>query len=275
MISILSADSYGGFASWINGPDEGHNPGGQPIFIGRVTWPGSEEPVDTVIKLYPADSCGVANEVIGYVANAKGGIVQPPRGGVLVLPTSMLPPFAIDTQKYTQQGSGVAVCWATPFIQGAKPFRFYRRLAAFDRSRLTAFLKSKFCHMLTCVDHVTGNNDRTDANFMCLDDFKYIAIDQGSVAGGFYWHINWPEDAPKNQLFELARTELVASHFASWQADTLTQAGISNGIWPETIDLIRTNLEGILAPAEIDTIVDYMHSRATVKTLAQATGHLF
>ncbi|WP_232346244.1 hypothetical protein [Cupriavidus sp. USMAA2-4] len=271
----MTSDVYGGFASWIESADTAHAPGAQPIYVGRVTWPGTTEAEDTVIKLYPASSCGVANEVIGYIANAKRGIPQPPRGGIILLPEATLPAFALDVAKYVDKKSGFAVCWATSLVQNAKPFKFYRRLVAFDRTRLNAFLKSNFCHTLTGLDHITGNNDRSDANFMCVDDLKYLAIDQGSIGGSDHWHINWVDDNPKNQLLALARDELAVSQYAAWQAHALSESNTTRDLWPQTNSELQTNLKPLLKADQIATILEYMSGRATITTLAQATGQLF
>ncbi|BDB29519.1 hypothetical protein CTP10_R69340 (plasmid) [Cupriavidus sp. P-10] len=274
MISVLHADAYCGFSAWINDHDAVHATGAQPVFVGRVLWPGASEPEDTVIKLYPADSCGVANEAIGFTANAIRGVSQPARGGVILLPQGMLPTFGADLTAYVDKGAGLAVCWAATFVQNAKPFRFLRRLASFNQSQLAAFFKSKFAHVLTGVDHVTGNSDRSDANFLYLDDMKYMAIDQGSVGGGPCWHTSWPDEMALNQLNLMARRELTPSQLSSWYTSVLQEGMATQDVWPAVSERVRGDLAGLLGPAQIDTIVEYMSARASNGTLAHACGRL-
>ncbi|CAM3391753.1 MULTISPECIES: hypothetical protein [Cupriavidus] len=274
MISVLHADAYCGFSGWVSDHDAVHATGAQPVFVGRVLWPGASEPEDTVIKLYPTDSCGVANEVIGFTANAVRGVDQPARGGVILLNREMLPVFDADVTAYVDRSTGLAVCWAATLVQNAKPFRFLRRLSTFDQDQLAAFFRSKFAHILTGVDHATGNSDRSDANFLYLDDMKYVAIDQGAVGGGPYWHSSWPDETAGNQLNLAAQREMTASQLSSWYASVLQEGLKTQDIWPEVSNQLRRDLIGLLDSEQIDTIVEYMSTRASNGTLAQACGRL-
>lgn len=272
MVSVLQADAYCGFSAWIHDHDAAHVSGAQPVFVARVMWPGSIEPEDAVIKLYPADSCGVANEVIGYTANAARGVAQPSRGGVLLLPRSMLPVFEGDLSVFLDPRENLAVCWVASFVQNAKPFRFLRRLASFNRCQLDAFFKSEFAHVLTSIDHVTGNSDRSDANFLYRDDMTYVAIDQGAIAGGPHWHATWPDDMAPNQLNVMARNAMTASQLSCWFASVLREGNATQAAWPSVTEQLRTNLAGLLDAEHIDTIVNYMSARASNEALAQACG---
>ncbi|SOY55777.1 hypothetical protein [Cupriavidus taiwanensis] len=274
MISVLQADAYCGFSAWISAHDEGHREGAQPVFVGRILWPGCDEAEDAVIKLYPTDSCGVANEVVGFTANAIRGVPQPAKGAVILLPQAILPAFEIDLSPYVDKGTGLAVCWVATLVQSARPFRFLRRLASFEQNQLAAFFKSKFAHMLAGVDHITGNSDRSDANFLYLDDMKYVAIDQGSVGGGPYWHSSWPDDRATNQLHLMAEREMTASQLPAWYTSVLREGLATQELWHSVSDELRQNLVGLLDSDQIETIVEYMSARSSNGTLAQACGRL-
>lgn len=261
MITILTSDAYRGFSAPINAIAEHAKPGAQPIFVGRVIWPGSEEPEDVVIKVYEPLTCGVANEVIGYTANALRGISQPKRGGILLLPASLLPPLGVDLTSLLDPESGLAVCWITSLEQHARPFRYVRRLSTFTEKQLQAFYKSRFCLSLTGVDHVTGNNDRHDGNFLYLDDLQYLAIDQGSVGGSVTWHTIWPDETARNELLALVQENLSASQLAVWHSNALIEFYKTETIWNNVSEKLSELLRGLLTQDQIDTITSYMDRR--------------
>lgn len=274
MITILAADSYKGYSAPMQNSREEPFVSAQPIFIGRVLWPGSKEPEDTVIKMYKAATCGTANEAIGYAANALRGVKQPSKGAILLLSRRELPKFDIELDEFIDEATGFTACWATSLEQNTTPFCFVRRLPSFSEKQIKAFYKSTFCHRLVTVDHVTGNNDRHEGNFLYADDLNYLAIDQGCIGGGLHWHTMWPDMNPKNTLLLLAKNTLKPSELSKWEADAIMEHERSQTAWPGNLDQIGAALEGILESDEIKTIVEYMRNRAIGTTFVASCGNL-
>ncbi|WP_290602352.1 hypothetical protein [Janthinobacterium sp.] len=274
MITVLTQDSYRGFSAPLTTAGGSVNVGVQPIFIGRVLWPGSSSPEDAVIKLYRSDTCGPANEVIGYAANAERAVNQPKKSAILLLSKRELPDLGIDLDDFLDSHTGLTACWATSLEQGTQPFKFVRRLSSFSSKKLTAFFKSRFCRILAAVDHVTGNNDRHDGNYLYLDDLQYLAIDQGCVGGGLRWHTTWPDRHARNELFHFAQSELSALDFAAWKAEAIMEHERSQHAWSLFLGKLRVALTGILESGEIDMIVEYMQERADGPKFAVSCGKL-
>jgi hypothetical protein len=274
MITILTPDSYRGFSAQLGNTQVAAEKAAQPIFVGRVLWPGLNEPEEVVIKLYETDSCGVANEVIGYVANALRGVRQPKRGGILLLSERELPDLHRTLDNFVDKNTGLAACWITSFEQNAQPFRYIRRLSSFSRKQTDAFYKSPFCVKLVTVDHVTGNNDRHEGNFLYEDDLKYLAIDQGCVGGGKYWHKSWPDASARNELALLAQKFLHGSQLAKWQADAIMEYEKSQSGWPGILAQISLIMPSLLEKDEIETIVEYMQARTAGTAFAISCGRL-
>lgn len=273
MISILTADSYRGFSSLLES-SVCANAGAQPIFVGRVLWPGASEPDDAVIKLYESDSCGIANEAIGFAANCMRGVKQPRHGAILLLSPRELPKLDVALTKYIDAGTGIAACWATSLEQNAKPFRFVRRIPTFTASQINAFYKSLFCRLLTSVDHVTGNSDRHEGNFLYLDDLSYLAIDHGCVGGGPRWHSSWPDPSPRNELLALVENTLNSSELSLWKAATILDHERSQASWVVHFKALASELTGILDAGQIETIIEYMAERANGTNYAVGCGRL-
>jgi hypothetical protein len=273
MISILTADSYRGFSSMLESSVPVKS-GAQPTFVGRVLWPGTSEPDDAVIKLYESDSCGIANEAIGFAANSMRGVKQPRYGAILLLSQRELPKLNLDLTKYIDAGTGIAACWATSLEQQTKPFRFVRRIPTFTASQISAFYKSQFCRVLTSVDHVTGNNDRHEGNFLYLDDLSYLAIDQGCVGGGAKWHASWPDPRPRNELLALVETTLSPSELSLWKAAAILDHERSQASWVSHFNVLASELTGILDEDQIETIIEYMAERANGTNYAVGCGRL-
>ncbi|RJF99052.1 hypothetical protein [Noviherbaspirillum saxi] len=273
MIEILTSDAYRGFSASIQDNPQAET-GAQPIFVGRLAWPEQEDVVDAVIKLYGATTCGIANEVIGYVVNALVGVNQPRRGAVLLLPREVLPPFDFDLTPYVDQATGTAVCWVTSFEQNTKPFRYIRKLSSFTDQRLQAFYKSVFCQLLTGVDHATGNNDRHEGNFLYIDDLHYLAIDQGNIGGGQFWHQLWPDNNARNELLQLVQKHLNASQIAVWHTQALTNYQKIYTAWNNISEHLSDLLVGLLTKEQIDTIISYMNERVHGNSYQLACGHL-
>ncbi|WP_202413621.1 hypothetical protein [Duganella sp. CY15W] len=274
MIPILAPDSYRGFSAPIGGMLDGAEKAAQPIFIGRVLWPDGTDSEDAVIKLYETNSCGVANETIGYIVNALRGVRQPKRGGILLLSKRELPNLERDLSDFIDPNSGLAACWITSFEQNAQPFRYIRKLSSFSRKQSDAFYKSTFCVRLATVDHVTGNNDRHEGNFLYEDDLKYLAIDQGCVGGSRYWHTSWPDQNPRNELALLAQNFLNGSQLAKWRADAIMEYEKAQSSWDSILIQISSLLPGLLGNDEIDTIMDYMRGRAAGPAFAASCERL-
>jgi len=274
MIPILAPDSYRGFSAPLGDILAGAEKAAQPIFIGRVLWPEETESEDVVIKLYETNSCGVANETIGYIANAMRGVRQPRRGGILLLSRRELPDFARDLTDFIDPSTGLAACWITSFEQNSQPFRYIRKLSSFSRRQSDAFYKSAFCVRLATVDHVTGNNYRHEGNFLYEDDLKYMAIDQGCVGGGRFWHTSWPDPNPRNELSLLAQNFLTGSQLAKRRADAIMEYEIAQSSWGGVLNQISAALPNLLGNDEIDTIIEYMRNRATGPAFAASCERL-
>jgi hypothetical protein len=271
MIPILTSDSYRSQSTTVFDLDGG---AAQPVFIGRIVWPGQTTASDAVIKLYQTKTCGIANEVIGYIANAIRGIAQPANAAVLLLPLDALKGIAVPPVDFVDTASGYVMCWATSLEQNTKPFKFIRRLSTFSDRQAKAFYKSKFCKRLSSIDHVTGNNDRHDGNFLYVDDLNYMAIDQGCVGGSLQWHLTWPDSNPKNEIIECTRNGLDKSDWASWVADALLEHMKTQNDWAEIEDKLLQNLAGLLDADLTETIVDYMRDRASGPTFTAKCGLL-
>ena len=271
MIQVLTVDAYSGFLAFMG---EGAKAGAQPIFIGRIVWPGDGQPSDAVIKLYKIDTCGIANEAIGFAANRARGVMQPEKGAVLLLTREAMPDLGLDIEDYIDKETGVCACWATSFEQGAEPFKFIRRLSTFSQKQSDAFYKSKFCKLLAGVDYVTGNSDRHEGNFLYKDDLKYLAIDQGCVGGGLTWHKMWPDPNPRNEISILAQENLGSSHLAEWQTGAILEYEIAQQGWSKILDDIAKSLPGLLDADGISSIIDYMTGRATGSEFAVSCGRL-
>jgi hypothetical protein len=274
MITILSAAAYLGYSAPLEGYRAGAKNGAQPIYIGRVVWPGRSVAEDVVIKLYDAKTCGTANEAIGYVANAIRGVSQPKRAAILLLSKKQLPVLGVNLDPFIDVQSGLAPCWVTSFEQDAAPFRFVRRLSSFTDKQSLTFYKSHFCHLLASVDHVTGNSDRNEGNFLYIDDLNYVAIDQGCVGGSMSWHTIWPDNEAKNELVLLADRYLNASQLAYWHSKTLLEHAAGQPAWPAVMKHAWSILTNLLNPAQIDIITDYMERRANGNRLAESCGKL-
>lgn len=274
MIKILGADSYGGFSAWLEESNPVAKKGAQPIYVGRLRWPNEAESTDAVIKLYETSTCGVANEVIGYVANALCGVSQPSKGAALLLPQDALPSMPSDISPYIDAETGIALCWATSLEQGGKPFKFMRKLSTFSEQQVQAFYKSKFCQTLTGVDHGTGNNDRHEGNFLYIDDFHYKAIDQGAIGGSPFWHTMWPDGMAKNELLTLVHKTLKPSQKAPWHSGALLTYEEIRSSWARISDTLPTTLRGLLEPEQVTTIIEYMARRVADHSFEERCGFL-
>ena len=274
MIPILASDSYRGFSANLGEALAGAKTAAQPIFIGRVVWPGCHDPEDAVVKLYEPDSCGVANEAIGYVINTLRGVRQPGRGGVLLLSERELPALYANLRDFIDPDTGLAACWITSFEGASRPFRYLRRLSGFSRRQIDAFYGSSFCIRLTTVDHVTGNCDRHEGNFLYEDDLKYLAIDQGCVGGGKYWHTSWPDQNARNELSLLAQANLSGSRLAAWRAAAIMEYEKAQPGWSGIFAEISSVLPGLLSADHIGTILEYMKTRAAGTTFAASCERL-
>lgn len=274
MITILASDSYRGFSAHLGDLLAGAKTAAQPIFVGRVIWPDCDQAEDVVIKLYETSSCGVANEAIGYVANALRGVRQPRRGGVLLLSVRELPDLKKDLNSFIDPATGLAACWITSFEASSRPFRYIRRLSSFSKKQSDAFYSSQFCIRLTTVDHVTGNNDRHEGNFLYEDDLKYLAIDQGCVGGSTHWHTSWPDRHARNELSLLAQANLNGSRLAAWRAAAIMEYEKAQSVWSGILAEISSMLPGLLATGDIDLIIEYMRARATGPTFATSCERL-
>lgn len=271
MVPILTSDSYRGVSARL--PDFCPK-GAQPVFIGRLLWPGEADVSDSVIKLYESDTCGIANEIIGYVANDLRGIEQPKRAAIILLSATNLAGMGIHLDPFLDKSTGLVACWATSLEQNTKPFKFIRRLSTFSGKQVKAFYKSKFCKSLSSVDHVTGNNDRHEGNFLYIDDLRYMAIDQGCVGGGLRWHATWPDPAARNELVELTHAELDGSDLAAWVADAILEHDKTQEAWSGINQRIKDNLRGVLDRDSIETIVEYMQGRAVGPTFTSSCRRL-
>lgn len=270
MLTILSADAYRGFSA----PYEISAQGAQPSFIGRILWPDSVEPEEAFIKLYQTSTCGTANEAIGYAANELRGVKQPRKGAILLLSQRELPELNIATADFVDAESGLTACWATTLEPEAKPFRFIRKLSSFSQKQAIAFYRSTFCHRLAVVDHVTGNNDRHEGNFLYLDDLDYLAIDQGCVGGGLYWHKMFPDNTAKNEIVALAQQNLVDSQLGEWRGRAMMEYQREHTRWSAFLVRLQVELFGLLADDEIESIVTYMEDRANGPNFAKSCERL-
>lgn len=271
MVPVLANDSYRGLSAEIL---LGAENSAQPLFIGRVLWPDGSAPEDVVVKLYEASSCGIANEAIGYVVNALLGVRQPRRAAILVLSKHQIPKLNRDLSTYVDPDSGLAVCWITSFEQNSKPFRYLRNLSSFSKKQSDAFYKSTFCLKLAAADHVTGNNDRHEGNFLYEDDLKYFAIDQGCVGGGMYWHTSWPDTNARNELAILAQQFLSGSQLAAWRASAIMEYEKAQGSWEGIFAQVSLALQDLLGADEICSIVEYMRGRASGPAFASSCERL-
>lgn len=271
MIPILTSDSYRGFST--NLPSSGLN-GVQPVFVGRLIWPGESTAKDAVMKLYEVETCGVANEVIGFVANKMRGVPQPKQAAIVLLSPEILAGISAGLSKFVDKETGLIACWATTLEQNTKPFKFVRRLSTFSEKQIKAFYKSKFCRVLSSVDHVTGNNDRHEGNFLYIDDLNYLAIDQGCVGGGLYWHKTWPDSSPKNTLLESVRSELNKSDSAAWIGEAILDHVKTQEIWPAINEQLGSEIKSLLNDESAETIVEYMLERASGSTFTTSCGRL-
>lgn len=271
MIPILSSDSYRGFSTNLT---LGSEVGAQPIFIGRLIWPNATHAEDAVFKLYKTDTCGIANETIGYFLNHINGIAQPKLAAIVLLSKESLKGIAVDLHEYIDRSSDMVACWVTSFEQGVKPFRFIRRLSTFSDRQIKAFFKSDFCKRLSSVDHISGNNDRHDGNFLYKDDLHYLAIDQGCVGGSLYWHKTWPDCSAKNELLELARAELTTADWGTWASAALAAHSTADEHWRRRHQELVQKLNDILDKESRDSILEYMNERASGTTFAASCGRL-
>jgi hypothetical protein len=181
---------------------------------------------------------------------------------------------AFDANDFVDKTSGLVACWITTFEQGAKPFKYIRRMSSFSKKQAVAFLRSKFCTSLTTVDHITGNSDRHDGNYLYIDDLHYLAIDQGCVGGGIYWHKNYPDKFATNELIRTAQATLSPSEMSAWTSQALLEHGKTQDEWENILPKMDAALQGILEAETIKTIVQYMGDRAIGDAFAKSCGHL-
>ncbi|NHZ33932.1 hypothetical protein [Massilia rubra] len=109
---------------------------------------------------------------------------------------------------------------------------------------------------------------------MYEDDLKYLAIDQGCVGGGKYWHTSWPDPHPRNELAILAQSFLNGSQLAAWRAAALMEYGNAQSSWDAILAHVSAMLPGLLDADDIDTIVEYMRGRATGPAFATSCERL-
>lgn len=271
MIPILTADSYRGVSAdlSLSGLSSA-----QPVFIGRLLWPGDRQPTDAVLKLYESATCGIANEIIGYIANQLRSIDQPKRAAVVLLSKENLAGISTSLGPFVDKATELVACWATSLEQNTVPFKYIRQLPTFTPKQTKAFLQSKFCKRLSSVDHATGNNDRHEGNFLYIDDLRYLAIDQGCVGGSVRWHSTWPNPSPRNELLELAHRELQGTTLAEWTGEAILEHSKTQSEWASIVQNIRANLAGLLDDDASVIIVDYMNERVSGNTFTANCGRL-
>lgn len=271
MLPILTSDSYRGFSNDMHALGSG---GAQPLFVGRLIWPGQKSASDVVIKIYQPETCGIANEVIGFIANKARRIAQPLNAGILLLEPRHLTGVHPLIEQFQDPMTGLVATWVTSLEQNTKPFSYIRRLSTFSPKQAKAFYRSLFCKALASVDHTTGNNDRHEGNFLYIDDLKYLAIDQGCVGGGLNWHVTWPDARARNQLLEITQGELAGSELSSWIAEAILEHERTQAIWAVLKEEIKSNLIGLLDDETSDTIVQYMDERVSGSTYTERCGKL-
>jgi len=271
MLPILTSDSYRGFSSDMHVLGAG---GAQPLFVGRIVWPGQKYASDAVIKLYQPETCGLANEVIGFIANKARRIAQPSNAGILLLEPRHLTGVHSSINDFQDPATGLVATWVTSLEQNTKPFSYIRRLSTFSSKQAKAFYRSLFCKALASVDHVTGNNDRHEGNFLYIDDLKYMAIDQGCVGGGLHWHMTWPDNRARNQLLDITREELSVNELSGWIAEAILEHERTQAIWAEIAEEIKSSLIGLLDDESSETIVQYMDERVSGSTYTESCGKL-
>ena len=187
---------------------------------------------------------------------------QPKYGGILLLSKEALPDFQYDVTPYVDEDSGLAVCWATSLEQNAKPFSYFRRLSSFTERQILAFYESSFSQTLVGVDHVTGNSDRHEGNFLYIDEMRYLAIDQGSVGGGAFWHTMWPDAYAQNKIFDRTKATLSKASFSKWSAKAILEVEATYQVWESLPDTLRPILRNLLNDEQISIIFEYLATRS-------------
>lgn len=274
MIHFLGNDAYRGFTAPFDTARKATGAGDCASFVGRIAWPGEPIPSAAVIKLYGKETCGTANELIGYFVNALRCVAQPQAAAVLLLTEQQVPPLILNAGEYLDSASGLVACWVTSYEQNATPYSFIRRLPTFTERQRHTFYQSTFCRALASVDCSTGNNDRHEGNYLYVDDLNYLAIDQGCVGGGHYWHRNWPEANPRNEIVQAAKQALTPVQLARWVGRAIIEhencaQGVGGGL-----EGVRHLLPGLLSAEAIDTIVKYMQERTLGPHFNQVCGSL-
>ena len=101
-----------------------------------------------------------------------------------------------------------------------------------------------------------------------------MAIDQGCVGGGKYWHKSWPDANARNELALLAQKFLHGSQLAKWQADAIMEYEKSQPSWSGILAQISSIIPSLLEKDEIETIVEYMQGRTAGTAFAISCGRL-
>lgn len=274
MIEILSSDSYHGFAAELATGVPSNRVPDQIAFIGRVKWDAGSPVQAAVVKVYRHETCGVANELIGYVMNHYRGVAQPRKAAVMLLRPDQLPPMFADSTPFVNPDAAVAVCWLTSFEANARPFSTVRRPSSFSTRESTAFYCSEFCRALASVDTVTGNNDRHDGNFLYVDDLHYLAIDQGCVGGGPRWHLAWPDFNPSNEIVRAIEGELTDARRNQWYSHAILEHEQSAPQFLEGIEALKQLLPGLIGDDEIVVISEYMQKRVPAEVFSKICQRL-
>ena len=255
-VSILPSGAYQGYVdNVVEGADGATH-------IALVDFDGSERGIRAVVKLYPKDSMGIYNEIIGYMLASSLKIPQPSRAAVFPIEVAML--HEVPTWMPTEAQYWLAWCtewipkksikpWFNKIkgIQGKPPDKktrkAYRRISADLKRWLKAPNTASF-------DDWVANNDRNMGNLIRMGRGDYRIIDHGRLFNAEPWFMNQVDanQQYQNTLEWLLNFTMEHKDLSGRMREAADEhSGSLNLIWSDIVALIGDDLP--------DKVLDQIH----------------
>ena len=195
MIPIQIADA-GAYLGWRGAVEEGAL---ADTHLADFVFPNSDgRPQRAAVKMYPASSTGILNEIIGYSLAKALLIPQPEFAALFMMQTSHL----TEKPVWMSQGCTEWVAFCTSWIPKKTCKPWFNNMKGMvenppDKKTKKALGKislelNQWLHATrTCAfDHWTGNADRNIGNIIRMGKGSFSVIDHGQLLGGEPWTAN-------------------------------------------------------------------------------------
>jgi hypothetical protein len=256
-IDLLSEHTYVGYLEPL--PD----PGVEAGHIALLRF-GSGDTRRAYVKLYPPDSRGLINEILGYLLAEALGLCVPPRAAI-----AMIPPAAVPAPPSWLPPGQPAPAWCTQDLAAPSIKIAYRLDAASPLSAVVQELReADTTPAVVAFDDWLANVDRNLGNLLRLAKGRYCLIDHGRVLTGPNWRA---EDLdPAGQYQNVLRTLLDA--FVT-DPDTDSAMGAASRRHGHALTVTRTELGHwctlLLSEEDRGAAVDFLASRAAEEAILQ------